>query len=165
MIRPIRRDDDAAVAAIIRDVMTEFFCNREGFAIHDAEVQAMSQAYPGGRAQFYVVESLGEALGCGGFGPLAGAPPDEQICELRKMYFRTALRGRGLGERLLRLLIAQMREQGYRTCYLETTGQMHKARVLYERLGFVAIGGPLGKTGHSACDRFYVRDLAAVLPT
>lgn len=158
-LRRIAPSDDAAVADIIRTVMTEFRCNREGFAIHDEEVAAMSRAYPGGPSQYWVVCENGIVLGAGGFGPLAGSPQAEATCELRKMYFRPELRGRQLGERLLTLLLAKMQEAGYRRCYLETTEQMTGARRLYERMGFVARCGALGATGHHGCDRFYTRDL------
>ena len=41
LIRPIEPRDDAAIAAIIRAVMPEFGADGPGFAIHDAEVDAM----------------------------------------------------------------------------------------------------------------------------
>ena len=45
LIRPIRPADDASVAAIIRAVMPEFGADGPGFAIHDPEVDHMSDAY------------------------------------------------------------------------------------------------------------------------
>jgi putative acetyltransferase len=158
-IRPIRPADDPVVAAIITDVLREFGCIGQGFAIHDPEVRAMSAAYPGGRARFYVVEHDGIVAGCGGFAPLAGLPDSAATCELRKMYFRPALRGRGAGARLLEQLLAEMVEVGYRRCYLETTTQMEAARALYLRFGFAEVDAPLGATGHCGCDRYFVRDL------
>ena len=159
VIRKIVPADDAGVASIIRSVMTEFCCNREGFAIHDAEVSAMSAAYRGEDAEYYVVVEAGAVLGCGGFAKLAGTQADERTCELRKMYFRKELRGRGIGERLLRLLLERMAKAGYARCYLETTEQMLEARKLYERMGFTALGANLGATGHHGCDRYYLKDL------
>jgi putative acetyltransferase len=95
-IRPIRASDNADVARLIREVMSELGASGPGFAIHDAEVHAMSAAYDGDRAAYYVVESSEQTtLGAGGFAQLEGA--DEASCELRKMYFRPALRGRGEG--------------------------------------------------------------------
>lgn len=159
VIRKVTSADDVAVARIIRTVMTEFSCNRAGFAIQDAEVDTMSSAYPGGAAQYFVVARHGVVLGAGGFGPLQGFTAAPRTCELRKMYFVPELRGSGAGARLLALLLERMRAQGYARCYLETTSQMTAARALYERAGFRAIDGPLGATGHHGCDRFYARDL------
>lgn len=44
LIRPIEARDNVAVASIIRTVMPEFGADGPGFAIHDAEVDAMYQA-------------------------------------------------------------------------------------------------------------------------
>ena len=44
-IRPIRTDDDAAMADVIRTVMPEFGATGSGFAISDPEVDWMSRAY------------------------------------------------------------------------------------------------------------------------
>lgn len=159
ILRPIRPRDDAAVAAIIRDVMTEHRCGGEGFAIHDAEVAAMSASYRGGDARYYVVEHRGEVLGGAGFGRLAGTGPTPSTCELRKMYFRPEARGLGLGRALLDLLLDEMRAAGYRRCYLETTSWMQRAQALYRLAGFAPLPGPEGRTGHHGCDAFFARDL------
>jgi putative acetyltransferase len=158
-IRPIQPADDATIATIIRTVMPEFGCSGQGFAIHDPEVAAISAAYPGGRARYYVVEQRGRVAGGGGFGPLAGLPDTARTCELRKMYFLPELRGLGAGRALLERLLAEMAEVGFRRCYLETTTRMQVAQALYRRLGFHEIPGPLGATGHFGCDKFFVRDL------
>ena len=157
LIRPIRTKDDAAVAAIIREVMVSVGAACAGSSIHDAEVDAMSASYAGPRAVYLVIEDGGRVLGGGGIGPLAGG--DADTCELRKMYFRPALRGQGQGERVLRQLLDAARERGYRRCYLETRAGMDAARKLYLKTGFKAIGAPIGATGHSACDRHYLLEL------
>lgn len=159
ILRPIRPADDAAVAQTIRDVMTEFRCSSQGFAIHDAEVAAMSASYPGGTARYYVVARDGDVLGGGGFAPLAGAEPATATCELRKMYFRTAARGQGLGHALLELLLAEMRAAGHRRCYLETTSWMTAAQHLYTAHGFTPLAAAEGRTGHHGCDRWFARSL------
>ncbi|MCA8974584.1 MAG: GNAT family N-acetyltransferase [Planctomycetes bacterium] len=159
ILRPIRPTDDAAMAAVIREVMTEHRCSGEGFAIHDAEVAAMAQSYAAPDARYYIVEHGGEVLGGGGFARLAGTTPQDSLCELRKMYFRPAARGRGLGHALLELLLDEMRQAGFGRCYLETTSWMTTARHLYGRHGFGEIPAALGATGHHGCDRFFCRDL------
>lgn len=159
VLRPIRPGDDAAVAAVIREVMTEHGCTGAGFAIHDPEVAAMSRAYAAADAGYYVVEHAGEVVGGAGFARLVGTAAADATCELRKMYFRPVARGIGAGRMMLELLLAEMRQCGYRRCYLETTSWMHAARALYEKAGFTALCGPLGATGHHGCDRFFARDL------
>jgi len=157
VIRPIRGRDDADVAAIIRQVMTEFGAVGCNFSISDPEVDAMHAAYPAPAAAFFVVEKDGRVLGCGGMGPLLGGPDD--VCELRKMYFLPELRGIGLGARLLAVILAAARRAGYRRCYLETLGTMSDARQLYLKHGFEPIDEPLGNTGHSGCNAWMIRNL------
>ncbi len=151
-IRPMRRSDNPAVARIIRDVMTEFGAVGCGYSIKDAEVDGMFEAYPAPRAAFYVIEKGRQLLGCGGFAALSGA--DDSICELRKMYYRPELRGKGLGTQLLSQIVDSARKAGYRRCYLETLASMTHAQRLYQRHGFEVRDGPMGNTGHTACNRF-----------
>lgn len=157
-IRPIRSDDKAAMARVIRDVMTEHGAVGCGYSIGDPEVNDMYTAYQGsGSAYFVVVDDHDEVLGGGGVGPLVGG--DEEICELKKMYFMPQLRGKGMGLQLLRHCIHTARLLGYRRCYLETLDVMHQARHLYRKQGFDDLDGPMGSTGHDACNRWMMREL------
>jgi len=155
-IRPIEPADNAAVAAIIRRVMPEFGADGPGFAIHDAEVDDMAGAYAQAGWAYSVVELRGQVCGGGGIAPLPG---EADTCELRKMYFLPALRGRGAGDALMLHCLQQARAQRYRRCYLETLTGMNAAQQLYEKHGFRRVDGALGNTGHFSCDRFYARDL------
>ncbi|MCB9631865.1 MAG: GNAT family N-acetyltransferase [Sandaracinus sp.] len=159
LLRPIRASDDETVAAIIFDVMTEHGASGPGFAIHDAEVGAMSEAYAAReRSACFVLESFDDGvLGCAAVAPLEGAGPE--VCELRKMYFRPALRGRGAGRRMLRHTLRVAAALGVTRCYIETLASMTKARALYESEGFEKLCAPLGNTGHFACDMQYARTL------
>ncbi|GAA0714872.1 GNAT family N-acetyltransferase [Dokdonella soli] len=156
-IRPIEPRDDAAVAMIIRSVMPEFGADGPGFAIHDAEVAAMSAAYARARCAYFVVEVDGVVLGGGGVAPLDGGATD--VCELRKMYFLPALRGLGAGRALIEQCMAIARTFGFRRCYLETLTGMDAAQRLYLANGFRRIDHALGNTGHHGCNRFYLRDI------
>jgi len=155
-IRSIAAADNAAIAAIIRNVMPEFGADGPGFAIHDAEVEDMHAAYARSGCAYFVVELDGTISGGGGIAPLDGEP---DVCELRKMYFLPQLRGRGAGEALIRMCLHAARSLGYRKCYLETLTGMDTAQKLYAKHGFVALCAPLGKTGHFGCNRFYLLDL------
>jgi putative acetyltransferase len=157
ILRPIDPADDPAMAAIIRQVMTEMGASGPGFAIHDPEVDFMSRAYAGPRAAYYVVDRGGRVIGGGGFAQLAGG--DDRTCELRKMYFLPEARGTGTGRRLLALLLERAQAAGFRRCYLETLDTMTAARALYESVGFVK-SCSMGATGHFGCDTHYVKPLA-----
>lgn len=157
LIRPIEARDNAAVAGIIRAVMPEFGADGPGFAIHDAEVDAMHEAYARPRSAYFVVEHQGRVIGGGGIAPLEGG--DADVCELRKMYFLPEARGIGAGSAILLRCLDAARNHGFRRCYLETLTGMDAAQALYRRHGFHAISAPLGGTGHFSCDQFYLRDI------
>ncbi len=106
-IRPIEPRDDDAVADLIRGVMPEFGADGPGFAIHDAEVDAMAATYARPGRAYFVVELDGIVCGGGGIAELVGGDPD--VCELRKMYFLPRLRGRGAGHALLMRCLAEAR--------------------------------------------------------
>ena len=156
-IRPIQKEDNAEVASIIREVMTEFGAVGENYSIADPEVDTMFEHYPAPDSAFFVVESRKGILGCGGVGPLKDAAKD--ICELRKMYFLPELRGTGMGSKLLRRILDSARLAGFRRCYLETISAMVTARKLYTDFGFTPLDGPLGNTGHSGCNQHMILKL------
>ena len=109
LTRPMQAADNPAVATIIRQVMTEFGAVGSDYSISDPEVDAMYEAYPAPQAAFFVIEHEGRVLGCGGMGPLAEG--ESGVCELRKMYFESELRGAGMGARLLNTSTKQLNEQ------------------------------------------------------
>lgn len=157
-IRPIRREDNPAVARIIREVMTEFGAVGCGYSIEDPEVDDMFSAYPESDSAFFVVERKGEILGCGGVGPLKGG--DREVCELRKMYLLPEARGTGTGNELLLRCLESAKKLGYRSCYLETLERMAQARHLYRKHGFETIDKPMGDTGHTSCNHWMLKVLA-----
>lgn len=157
LVRDPLPGDNAALARIIREVMTEHGAVGEGFSILDAEVDRMAETYAGAGHRYYVVEKNGAVVGGGGVGPLAGA--SSEVCELKKMYFLPEARGSGAGFEILRRCLGAARELGYKTCYLETLGSMTRARELYERAGFKKILSPMGATGHHGCDAWYAMGL------
>jgi putative acetyltransferase len=156
-IRPIEPRDDAAIAAIIRSVMPEFGAGGAGFAIHDAEVSAMSEAYAKPRSCYFVLEVDGRIGGGGGVARLEHGEPD--ICELRKMYFLPEARGLGAGHAMIERCLDAARDFGFKRCYLETLTGMDAAQYLYRKHGFTPLCSPIGKTGHHGCDRWYIRAL------
>lgn len=156
-IRPIEPRDDTAIAAIIRAVMPEFGADGEGFAIHDAEVDAMSAAYAQPRSAYFVVEVDGRVVGGGGVARLEHGEPD--ICELRKMYFLPEARGLGAGHAMIERCLGSARAFGFRRCYLETLTGMDAAQALYRKHGFTPLCSPIGRTGHHGCDRWFIRAL------
>ncbi len=156
-IRPITAADNPAMARIIRDVMTEFGAVGPGYSIEDPEVDTMFETYQAPGHAFFVVDADGQIEGGAGIGTLPDAP--DGVCELKKMYFRSSLRGLGAGDAMARQCFQAARELGYRQVYLETLDSMTAARKLYRKLGFADIDQAMGNTGHCGCNRWMLRDL------
>ena len=156
-LRPIRPEDDAGLERVLVEVLAEFGATGEGFSDQDAELSAMSEAYGGPEAAYFVALMDGRLVGGAGLGPLPGAEAD--TCELRKMYLLPSARGLGAGRRLVETCLEEARRLGYRKCYLETLAQMDRARDLYERFGFLPLEAPMGDTGHFGCNRWYALSL------
>ena len=138
LLRPIEKSDNEQVARLIRTVMTEYDCVGEGYSINDPEVDHMFETYDHAHSAFFVIENgEGKIVGSGGVGPLENGEP--HICELKKMYFYTILRGKGFGKTMVDLCLESAREKGYNKCYLETVKRMEKANRLYQKMGFMAM--------------------------
>ena len=156
-LRLIQKSDNAAVAQLIRTVMTEFGTVGEGYSIMDKEVDEMWENYQNEQSYFLVLTDGEQILGCGGIGPLKGG--EATTCELKKMYFYPEARGQGWGKELVLRCLSKAKEIGYRTCYLETVARMQTANKLYEKLGFQLLSQPMGCTGHAACDRQFAKEI------
>lgn len=167
IIRPIAPEDNEQMAALLLSTLEEFGCTGPGFASSDPELHDLYSAYQTTTEQkpdcgYWVVvnETTGQVYGGGGFSRLKGTSVEDAICELQKMYFDSALRGKGYGRMLLELCIQQATEAGYRTLYLETTPAMKQALKLYEKMGFKPLPTYLGDTGHRSCTVFMSRPLS-----
>ncbi|MEZ6973693.1 MULTISPECIES: GNAT family N-acetyltransferase [unclassified Aeromonas] len=160
-IRPIRAADNGQIAAVIRAVSAEYGLTADkGYGVADPNLDRLHETYQGAQSRYWVIEGPdGAILGGGGIAPLAGE--EGQVCELQKMYFMPSLRGLGLGRRLVLQALDEARALGYQRCYLETTAVLREATALYVSLGFEHLPGPLGSTGHDACEICMVLALAA----
>lgn len=151
----IKPADNAAMAIVIRQGLTEFGANRPGFAWQDPELDNLSRAYSSDTTAYWVVRSRDGVVGGCGIGRLQGL---DDCCELQKMYVLAEHRGAGLGARLMDAAL-EFATRHYRWCYLETLGGMTQAAGLYRRVGFIRLPLPIGQTGHNACDHWYIKEL------
>jgi len=151
IMRRMTAADNATVARVIRQVSAEYGLTADkGYTVADPNLDVLYTQYSKPGHAYWVVELDGEVVGGGGIAPLACSETD--LCELQKMYFLPAARGRGLAKKLALQALEFARAQGYRRCYLETTAFLKEAIALYECLGFVHISEPLGCTGHVDCE-------------
>ena len=156
-IRPIQPADNPAIAAIIRNTLTEFGVNRPGTAYFDTATDDMYGSFqqPGSRYHTGLID--GKIAGGAGIYPSAGLPVG--VCELVKMYLNPDARGFGLGKQLIEASLAFARQAGYRQVYLETMPELEKAVSIYERFGFHHLDNAMGNTGHYGCSLWLLKNL------
>ena len=65
---------------------------------------------------------------------------EEGICEMKRFYVRENFKGKGLGKRLLKLLLEEAQKMGYKKMRLDTFPSMQIAVDIYRSFGFVEIG-------------------------
>jgi putative acetyltransferase len=104
------------------------------------ELAALPGLYAPPRGRLILARCGADPAGCVGLRPFAeNTGPQRgitQICEMKRLYVRTAFRGRGLGRALAQAVIAAARESGYVHMRLDTLAHMTVAIALYRDLGF-----------------------------
>ncbi|MEN2400690.1 GNAT family N-acetyltransferase [Flavobacterium sp. MC2016-06] len=149
IIRTIKKEDNQAVAKLIRSVFDEMEIPKVGTAYEDPYLDLMFEEYSKPESAYFVVESEGKVVGCAGVAPLENEA--SEICELQKMYFLPETRGLGIGSKMMEKCLEQAKGFGFKKCYIETMPFMHAAQKLYKKSGFEYLDAPMGNTGHSSC--------------
>lgn len=123
-------DDIERVRALFREYEQSLGVDLcfQGF---DDELASLPGAYAPPRGRLFMALDGQDAAGCVALRPLG-----EDLCEMKRLYLRAALRGRGAGRMLAARVIDEARAIGYRAIRLDTLPSMKDAQALYERLGF-----------------------------
>jgi len=156
-IREIQKHDNAQMASIVREVLTDFGAPKVGTAYADPYLDTLFEVYNIPRAVYFVVENEGKILGGAGIMQLENA--EDSICELQKMYFLPEIRGLGFGTQLMDLCLEKARAFGFESCYIETMTSMDAALKLYRKSGFDYLEQPVGNTGHNSCELWMLKKL------
>jgi len=100
----------------------------------DQELAGLPGSYAPPRGRLFIALDGDEAAGC-----IALRPLGEDVCEMKRLYLRPSLRGKGAGRALALRVIDEARAMGYRVMRLDTLPMMREAQALYESLGFRTI--------------------------
>ena len=103
------------------------------------------------RNNFWVAEADGEIKGMVGI-----QYRSDEEAELRRMSVASDTRRQGIGRRLLEIVEAFCREQGYQRIRLTTATQLQPAIAMYQRYGYRLVGA--GQPG-KIVTQHYVKDL------
>lgn len=149
-IRPVKKNDEPALAKIIREAFIEHDAPREGTVYSDPTTDHLFELFRKERSILWVAESEGEVLGCCGVYPTPGLPAD--CAELVKFYLSAAARGQGVGRELMKKSSQSAQKMGYTSLYIESLPQFSNAINMYVKQGFEQLKAPLGNSGHTGCD-------------
>lgn len=101
---------------------------------YDKELEDFSIKYGMPDGRLYLLYCNGETAGC-----IALRKIDGVRCELKRLYIKPEFRGHKLGEMLVRRLISDAREIGYKYMLLDTLPFLQTAIRMYKNLGFYEI--------------------------
>lgn len=155
--RPIEKADNAAIAAIIRAVLTEFKANKPGTVYFDPTTDDLYSLFSTPGSEYRMLEVDGKLVGGSGIFPTEGLP--DGCCELVKLYILPEVRGKGYGKLLINECFDIARRLGSKQVYLETLPELKMAVGLYESCGFQYLDKPLGNSGHFGCDLWMLKQL------
>ncbi len=155
--RKIEAGDNRAIAELIRMVFREFGIDRPGTVYTDPTTDHLFELFTHPGSAYWIACAGAEIAGGCGVYPTPGLPG--QCAELVKFYLAAPFRGQGTGRRLMELCFESALELGFRQLYLETFPELGKAVGMYEKAGFRYLPGPLGNSGHFACNIWMLKNL------
>ena len=156
-IRDLRKEDNPALAKVVKDTLAEFGANHPNTVYYDPTTDALFEVFQTPRSKYFLAELNNKIVGGGGIYPTDGLPPD--TCELVKMYLLPEARGLGLGRTLIEKCIETATENGFKKIYLETMPELKQALSVYEKFGFEYLQGPMGNSGHTGCSLWMLKSL------
>ena len=98
----------------------------------EEEVNSLPGKYSPPDGRLYIVKQDGSYKGC-----IALRKIEDGICEMKRLYLNESARGKGIGNKLIKMIIQDAMDIGYNTMRLDTIKEkMPKAVSLYESHGF-----------------------------
>jgi putative acetyltransferase len=156
-LRPVEEKDNASLASVIRKVFEEHDAPQKGTVYSDPTTDNLYLLFRTPRSVLWVAEMNDTTLGCCGVYPTKGLAGN--CAELVKFYLCKEARGKGIGKELMERCIRSAKEFEYTQLYLESLPHFSRAVRIYEKQGFVRLDHPLGKSEHTACNIWMVKDL------
>ena len=102
------------------------------FQDFDREVASLPGDYAPPRGVLLLAADGVTPAGCVGLRPWG----DADTCEMKRLYVRSSMRGKGVGSMLVTRLLDEARTRGYRRMRLDTVPGMDAAIGLYRAAGF-----------------------------
>lgn len=157
IIRKIQKEDNLALATMIRQVFIEHNAPQEGTVYSDPTTDHLFELFQEENSILWVLEMDGNPVGCCGLFPTQGLP--ENCVELVKFYISKEARGKGFGLELMNKTIDSAIEMGYKSVYIESLPEYAKAVNMYLQAGFKQLNQALGNSGHTACNLWFLKEI------
>ena len=156
-IREMIPKDNLAVAELIRYNLKKHGLDIPGTVYFDSVLDNLCEFYSDNsmRGYFVLVDENDSVLGGIGFAEFL---PFEDCAELQKLYLADAVKGMGLGYKMIKYVESMMIEKGYKASYLETHSNLKVAMHTYEKSGYKKIERPK-EVAHGAMTDFYYKKL------
>jgi len=101
------------------------------FQSFEAELQHPLEKYGGAKGALLLAYWNNEVAGC-----IALCNLGNNVCEMKRLYVKPALRQHKIGQALAEEVLQQAKEKGYTTMKLDTLQKLSPAIQLYRKLGF-----------------------------
>ena len=128
----IKRDDltSAEIAKLLADHLREMNQHSPPESVHALDLEKLRQP----DITFWAIWNGDELVGCGALKEL-----DENHAEIKSMRTTAKYRGKGAGKLMLRHILDEAKQRGYKRLSLETgsTAAFEPARRLYASHGFI----------------------------
>ena len=99
------------------------------------EVNSLPGKYAPPDGRLYILKYNDKFSGC-----IALRKIEDDICEMKRLYLKEDIRGKGIGKELVEKIIKDAKDIGYKKMRLDTIKEkMPNAVALYEKYGFVEI--------------------------
>jgi putative acetyltransferase len=156
-IRPIQQHQIEQAKQIVTIVSLEIWqdiLTEEDVKRYDSmsDIQNVQSHYFDNSGVFLVLMDNQQVVGTGAIRKL-----DDEICELKRMWFLKAYRGQGWGWKMAQMLFEFARQVGYRKVRLDLANEERQQQALkfYKRLGFY----PIERYNDSLCNIFMEKDI------
>ena len=156
-IRKVQKEDNFALAEMIRQVFIEHDAPQEGTVFSDPTTDNLFELFQIEKSVLWVLEINKEVVGCCGVFPTEGLP--ENCVELVKFYISKEARGLGFGLELMNKCFESALDFEYKSMYIESLPEYSKAVEMYKKAGFEQLKNSLGNSGHPACNLWFLKNL------
>ena len=134
-VRDVRDEDSAALIDLITGCWSEYPGCVMDVDGEERWLRGPAEAYAGWRGRFWVAETDGEIVACGGY-----RPKSESTIELKSLYVAKSARRRGIARALVDLIESEARSRGARKIELWSDTRFLDGHGFYREHGYTQTG-------------------------